>query len=346
LGFLGSWDLGFGIWDLTTSALYQRVRKTIERHALCPPGSRVLVGLSGGSDSVALLFLLRELAENGNFTVAGAAHVNHRLRVTADRDEAFCRDLAARAGLRIVVQNEDVKGYARGRNLSVEDAARRIRYDVMEQAADSLNADQIAVGHTQDDQAETFLLKLIRGAGLTGLAGIYPRRGRIIRPLLDVSRADLRGYLTGRGQRWIDDESNDDLDNPRNRIRHVVLPELDCAAAGPTRPAIARAAGLTREDAEWLDELATRRYAEMADETADGLAIEAAVLLAEPPPLRRRILLKALRAAAGGREVGLDHVDAAMAALAGAAGGADIPGARVELRRGKLVLIQQKPVPK
>jgi tRNA(Ile)-lysidine synthase len=329
-----------------TSALQQRVRRTIERHALCPPGTRLLIGLSGGSDSVALLFLLRELAENGKFALAGLAHVNHRLRPTADRDEAFCRDLAARVGLRIVVHIEDVKGYARGRNLSIEDAARRIRYDVMEQAAGALGADRIAIGHTQDDQAETFLLKLIRGAGLTGLAGIHPRRGRIIRPLLDVSRADLRRYLAGRGERWIDDESNDDLDNPRNRIRHVVLPELDCAANGATRPAIARAAGLVREDAEWLDELAGGRYVELAAETPDGLAIDTAALLAEPPPLRRRILLRALRAAAGGREVGLEHVEAAMAALAGTAGGADIPGARLELRRGKLVLIQQKAAPK
>ena len=306
----------------------------------------MLIGLSGGSDSVALLFLLRELSENGNFTIAGLAHLNHQLRPTADRDEAFCRELAGRLNLRIVVQIEDVKGYARGRNLSVEDAARRIRYDFMEQAADALGAARIAVGHTQYDQAETFLLKLIRGAGLTGLGGIHPRRGRVIRPLLDVARADLRQYLSARGERWIEDESNDDLENPRNRIRHVVLPELDSAASGPTRPAIARAAGLTREDAEWLDELGTQRYVELAEETPDGVTLEASAVLAEPPPVRRRVLLKALRTAAGGREIGLDHVDAAMAALTGAAGGADIPGGRVELRRGKLVLIQQKPAPK
>ena len=328
------------------TGLHQRIRKTIERHALCPSGSSVLIGLSGGSDSVALLFLLRELAENGNFSIAGLAHLNHELRSTAPRDEAFCRELAARLNLRIVVKNEDVKGYARGRNLSVEDAARRIRYDFMEQAADVLGANRIAVGHTQDDQAETFLLKLIRGAGLTGLAGIHPRRGRVIRPLLDVARADLRSYLAERGERWIEDESNDDLENPRNRIRHVVLPELDCAASGPTRPAIARAAGLMREDAEWLDELATRRYTELVAEMPDGVTIEASALRAEPPPLRRRVLLKALRTAADGREIGLDHVESAMAALAGTAGGADIPGGRVELRRGNLVLLQQKPAPK
>jgi tRNA(Ile)-lysidine synthase len=329
-----------------TSHLHQRVRKTIERYALCPAGSRVLVAISGGSDSVALLFLLRDLAENGKFTLAGLAHLNHALRPAAGRDERFCRELADRLRLRIAVKTEDVKGYARVRNLSVEDAARRIRYDFLEQAADAFGADRIAVGHTQDDQAETFLLKLIRGAGLTGLAGIRPRRGRAIRPLLDVARSDLRTYLSALGEHWIEDESNDDLANPRNRIRHRVLPELDCAAGASTRPAIARAAGLAREDTEWLDELAERRYTQLAMTSEDGVTIEAAGLRAVPAPIRRRVLLKALKAAAGGREVGLDHVAAATAALAGSAGGADFPGGRVELRRGKLVLIQQKPAPK
>ena len=329
-----------------TSHLHQRVRKTMERYALCPPGSHVLVAVSGGSDSVALLFLLRDLAENARFTVVGLAHLNHGLRPTADRDERFCRELADRLHLRIAAKTEDVRGYARGRNLSVEDAARRIRYDFLEQAADAFGADRVAVGHTQDDQAETFLLKLIRGAGLTGLAGIRPRRGRVIRPLLDAARADLRTYLSVVGEHWIEDESNEDLANPRNRIRHRVLPELDCAAGASTRPAIARAAGLAREDTEWLDDLAERRYTQLAVTSEDGVAIEATVLAAEPVPVRRRVLLKALRVVAGEREVGLDHVDAAAAALAGSAGGADFPGGRVELRRGKLVLIQQKPAPK
>jgi tRNA(Ile)-lysidine synthase len=168
----------------------------------------------------------------------------------------------------------------------------------------------------------------------------------VIRPLLGVSRAELRGYLVEHGERWIDDESNADLGNPRNRIRHAVLPELDCAAGGSAGAAIARAANLIREDGEWLDELARRRYLEMSQPVLDGVAIEASVLMAEAPPLRRRILLQALRAGAGGREAGFDHVEAALAALAGTSGGADVPGGRVELRRGKLVLIQQKPVPK
>ncbi len=328
------------------SALLQQIRRTIQRHELCPPGSRLLVALSGGSDSVALVFLLRELAEHGGFCVAGLAHLNHTLRPSAGRDEAFCRELADRLNLRILVETADVKGYARGRNLSVEDAARKIRYDCMDRVADALGADRIAVGHTQDDQAETFLLKLMRGAGLTGLAGIYPRRGRVIRPLLDVSRAELRGYLTARGERWIEDETNEDIGNPRNRIRHSVLPELDRAAGGPTRPAIARAAGLVRDDGQWLDERANERYHALAVERPDGVELDGLATAAEPPAIRRRVLLRALRSVAGDREIGLDHVEAAMSVLAGTCGGVDIPGGRVELRRGKLVLIQQGAAPK
>jgi tRNA(Ile)-lysidine synthase len=328
------------------NAVLQRVRKTIERHDLCPPGTRLLIGLSGGSDSVALVFVLRELAENGGFSLAGLAHLNHQLRPSAGRDEAFCRDLAERLHLRIVVESADVQGYARGRNMSVEDAARRIRYDFLERAADAVGANGIAVGHTQDDQAETFLLKLMRGAGLTGLAGIYPRRGRVIRPLLDTSRGELRWQLSEHGERWIEDETNDDLENPRNRIRHVVLPELDGAAGGSTRPAIARAAGLIRDDGQWLDELADERYRALAEAGPDGVTLDAVATAAEPPAIRRRVLLRALRAAPGDREIALDHVEAALAVLAGTSGGADIPGGRVERRRGKLVLIQQKPAPK
>lgn len=329
-----------------TTALHQRIRRTIERHQLCPEGSRLLVGLSGGSDSVALVFLLRDLAENGRFTVAGLAHLNHQLRLTADRDEAFCRELAGRLNLRILVENADVQGYARRRNLSVEDAARRIRYEFMDRAADALGADRIAVGHTQDDQAETFLLKLMRGAGLSGLAGIYPRRGRVIRPLLDASRAELRTELVARGERWIEDETNEDLGNPRNRIRHAVLPQLDCASGGPTRPAIARAAGLIRDDGQWLDEVADERYARLAEERPGGVVLDAVLTAAEPPAIRRRVLLKALRVASARREISLDHVEATMTVLTGSSGGVDIPGGRVELRRGKLVLVQQDPAAK
>ena len=327
------------------SSLQQQVRRTIVRHGLCPPRSRVLAGVSGGSDSVALTLLLLELAEHDGFTVAGLAHLNHQLRSSAARDEAFCREFASSVRLPIVVEAASAHEYAEEQHLSLEDAARRIRYDFLGRAARELTADRVAVGHTQDDQAETFLLKLMRGAGMTGLGGIYPRRDAVVRPLLDVSRADLRAYLVARGQAWVEDETNDDLDNPRNRVRHVVLGELDRAADGPTRPAIARAAALVREDGQWLDEFSERRFRSLATETPDGLEFDTQELLAEPRPVARRLLLWALRRVGRGREVGLEHVEAVLERLRTAeAGGIDLPGSRVELRRGKVVLVQKSGV--
>jgi tRNA(Ile)-lysidine synthase len=330
--------------DLSTqlSAVLQQVRRTIRRHALCPPGSRVLVGLSGGSDSVALTLLLRELSEHGGFTVVALAHINHQLRPDAARDEEFCREFAARIALPLHVEAVDVRVYAASQRLSIEDAARRLRYESLRRCAVEIRANRVAVGHTRDDQAETFLLKLIRGAGMTGLGGIYPQRGDVIRPLLEVSRAELREYLHGAGQPWVEDDTNTDLKNPRNRIRHRVIPELNQAAGADTTYAIARAAGLARDDGQWLDELADRRFSALAREAPHGLDIDAAALDEEPPPVQRRVLLRGLRMVGDGREIGLDHVESALGVAAGLSGGADVPGGRVELRRGKLVLLRRE----
>ena len=323
-------------------ALLQQVRRTIRRHDLCPPGTRLLVALSGGSDSVALTFVLHDLAANGEFSVVGLAHFNHHLRPTADRDEQFCRALAARIGLPIVVGGAEVREYAASERLGIEEAARRARYAFLHRSAADMGADRIALGHTRDDQAETFLLKLIRGAGLTGLGGIYPRRDALVRPLLDVSRTELREYLGMRGESWVEDETNTALTNSRSRVRHRVIPELDAAYGGPTTASIARAAGLAREDGGWLSELADKRYGELASIDDHGVSFPAAELAAEPGPIRRRLLLKALRDVAGVREVALEHVDAAADILNGSSAGADLPAARLELRRGKLVLLRKR----
>jgi len=324
------------------TSLLQQVRRTIRRHALCPPGSRVLIGLSGGSDSVALTLLLRDLSEHGGFSVVALAHINHQLRPEAARDEQFCREFAAQITVPIHVETVDVRAYAASQRLGIEDAARRLRYEYLRRCAVEIRADRVAVGHTRDDQAETFLLKLIRGAGMTGLGAIYPQRGDVIRPLLDVSRAELRAYLAGSGQTWVEDDTNADLKNPRNRIRHRVLPELNQTAGADTTYAIARAAGLARDDGQWLDDLADRRFNALAREAPHGLDIDAAALDEEPPPVQRRVLLKGLRVVGDGREIGLEHVESALGVAAGLAAGTDVPGGRVELRRGKLVLLKRE----
>jgi tRNA(Ile)-lysidine synthase len=330
-----------------TSALHQRIRRTCRRYGLLPPGARVLVGLSGGSDSVALTLLLLDLARHAGFEVVGLAHLNHHLRPSADRDESFCRDFANRLGLPLVVEHADVRAFASENGLSIEDAARRLRYEFLARVAASVGAHQVAVGHTLDDQAETFLLKLMRGAGLTGLGGIYPRRDSaagvsVVRPVLDLTRAELQTFLSETGERWVDDESNDDLGNPRNRVRHCVLPELDRAAGGNTRPAIARASALIRDDAQWLEQLSRERFDVVARGTPDALELDIAGIADAPLPVLRRVLLEAMRRTSGGREVGLEHVESVMALLEAGHGGVDVPGSRALVHGGTRVLVQQK----
>jgi len=276
--------------------LIERVRRTIERHDLLAQGGRVLVALSGGPDSVTLLDLLLELQSAENLTVAGVAHFNHQLRgVDADGDERFCRELAASRSLPIEVGTADVRRAAHDAGRSIEDAARTLRYRFLEAAADALNADAIAVGHSLDDQAETFLLRLIRGAGPRGLASIYPRAGRVIRPLLEIARGDLRQYARARGLQWRDDESNCDLTIPRNRVRHELIPYLAREFSPGIVEVLAREADIAREDEDRLDAEAIDLASSIVLRNTGGtIELAAAALSSLHPALRARIARYAL----------------------------------------------------
>jgi tRNA(Ile)-lysidine synthase len=173
-----------------------------------------------------------------------------------------------------------------------------------------------------------------------GLAGMPPTRGAIVRPLLDVEKRELVAYLTARGARWMEDESNHDLSNPRNRLRHVVMPELERAYPGATR-GLARAGEATRLDAEWLQDVAAAVLARVSARTDQGLELDANALSVEPRAIVRRVLMMALRVVAPSHEIGLEHIRAAEQVLDRSSGGTDVPGARVERRREKVVLSQQ-----
>ena len=166
-------------------SLPQRVLRTVQTHRMIPAGGRVLVALSGGSDSVALALLVRELEARGGWQLAGIAHLNHALREAADADEEFCRAWRRAWACRSCPSVPTIRELAREQHRSIEDAARQARYAFLERARESLAADVVATGHTRDDQAETFLLRLIRGAGTRGLAGVLPVAGRVVRPLID-----------------------------------------------------------------------------------------------------------------------------------------------------------------
>jgi tRNA(Ile)-lysidine synthase len=321
--------------------LSDRVRRTIRKHALMRAGDRVLVALSGGPDSVGLLHVLLDLQGDGDLIVAGVAHFHHQLRgADADGDEAFCRELAATLGLSIEVGREDVRQAARDAGRSIEDVARQLRYAFLHSAAHRVRADVIAVGHTRDDQAETFLLRLMRGAGSRGLSGIRPRAGRIVRPLIEISRAELREDSRQRELVWREDPSNRDVTIPRNRVRHGLIPYLEREFNPGITHVLAREASLARADEDRLQEEAIDLASTIVLSNTDGKTeIDAVALRSLHPALSSRVAFHALTSRLQGRFVGFDHVDEILR-LADAADGTsvDLPGQRATRRGGVIIL--------
>jgi tRNA(Ile)-lysidine synthase len=292
-----------------------RVRAAIRRHGLLRRGDRVVVAVSGGPDSVALFHVLRELEADGELTVAGVAHLNHGLREAAHRDEQFARALATDAGVPFRSDLVDVRASAVQLKTSLEDAGRRARYELFERVATELDADAIATGHTRDDQAETFLLRLLRGAGPRGLGGIHHRSGRIIRPLLSVGRDELRAYLATINQPFCDDESNRDIAIPRNKIRHELLPLLRREYSPQIVDVLAREALIAQQDEARLQQEAIDLLDSIVlVNRAESLPVETVELNARalrelPPALAARVAREALRILAPDRFLGTEHVE-------------------------------------
>jgi tRNA(Ile)-lysidine synthase len=326
--------------------LSDRVLRTVRRHALVARGGRVAVALSGGPDSVALVYLLLELQAAGELSVAGLAHFNHQLRgAEADGDEAFCRAMAETLGLPFEVGRGDVRALARSERRSVEDAARAARYAFLEAAADRLAAEVIAVGHSADDQAETFLLRLIRGAGPRGLAGIRPRSGRIVRPLIDIPRVDLRQYQASRQLDSRADSSNADLDIPRNRVRHELLPYLQREFSPGISAVLAREAAIARVDEDRLQQEAIDLAASIVLRSTSAVDVDRVALTSLHPALASRVARVALQALAPDTFIGFDHIERLLRfAREGSRGAAlSLPGQQAVHRGSRIVLGPEPP---
>ena len=265
--------------------LVRKIRAFCEKRDLLPREGTVLCALSGGRDSMALLHILSRLAEEAGFQVT-AAHFNHRLRATADRDEAFVRDWCRGQGIPLTCGAGDVRKLARREGLSIEDAARTLRYAFLETAARDMGAARIATAHHREDNAETVLLHLLRGTGLRGLGGIPPVRGRIVRPLLETSRREIDGYVARHEIPYVEDESNRDAAYIRNRLRLEVLPLLEEISPG-CGARIAAAAELLREEDGHL-----RREAEaLVPEASDGaVTLPVPVLERQDKAVQRRLV--------------------------------------------------------
>jgi tRNA(Ile)-lysidine synthase len=271
----------------------EAIRQTIRRHGMLAGGETVLVALSGGCDSTALLHALRVLAPALRLRLH-ALHVDHGLRPESVAEADAVQRAAARMDVAVEIARVAVE-----RTGSLEEAARRARYAALDACAGRVDADRIALGHTADDQAETVLMRMLEGAGVRGLAGIPAVRGRIIRPLIEVRRAPLAAWLREAGLTWIEDPSNRDLRFTRNRLRHAVLPGL-AAAGDDVVGALNRVARQARGAAEALAEVAARELGRLARQEDGGLTMARSALAALPPTLAGEVLRQAA-AGLGGR---------------------------------------------
>jgi tRNA(Ile)-lysidine synthase len=242
-------------------------------------GDRVGVAVSAGADSVALLRILDRLRAELGIQLA-VLHFNHQLRgVESDADESFVAQLAENHGLEFLPGSEDVATFARARDLNLEDAARRLRYAFFASLADAGRVKRVAIAHTADDQAETVLARLVRGTGPAGLAAIYPVKGHVIRPLLEIRRSELRDYLIALNQPWREDSSNLDLTRLRARMRHQILPVLERELQPAIVDHLGRLANMAREDESFWTVLVAERMAALTRRDGLRLGIRCADLL-------------------------------------------------------------------
>lgn len=283
----------------------ERIREALARLGPVNPGDILLVGVSGGPDSLTLLHALSGLSREAGFVVH-AAHFDHGLRGDQSAGEALAvADVAARWGVPCAVERAPA-GRIGVRGAGLQASARAARYEFFDRMADAVGARWIATAHTADDQAETVLMRWLRGAGSSALAGIPAARGRVIRPLLDVSRGEIEAYVAEHGLDPARDPSNEDVRFLRARVRRDVVPAL--RALNPRAVhSMARSAALLADDVAWLDDEARRAFTRVGAESGPGsIELAAAPMRDLPPAIRRRVI----RLALSGIGVSVDRVSA------------------------------------
>lgn len=314
------------------------VRKTIEKHQMVVRGDRILAGVSGGADSVCLVLVLKELG----FSL-GIAHVNHGLRgADSDEDEQFTAALAHRLGVpyftrRVLLMSGNI-----------EAAGRDARRDFFSEIADRNGFSAIALAHTRSDRVETFLLNLLRGSGLDGLAAMPPVSGRVIRPLIDVGRQAVEVYLGQLGQTWRTDESNLDISFARNYLRQDVIPRLASEFNPNLMETLSRTVEILEVEDVWIRSLTDEWIAENGTNEEEDFVIPVEALEAAPAALARRAVRAGLRKAGSDlQNVSFEHTENVRSLLESGKSGRmiEIPGGLQVLREfGKLVF-RQKPAP-
>lgn len=267
----------------------------IQRYRMLEGGERILVAVSGGPDSLALLAFLNKLSREMTLELS-IYHLNHMLRGEESlMDARFVEDVGRNMGIPVVVESLDVRSAAREKGKSIEDAAHWLRREKLEAHARQIGADRIAVGHTADDQVETFLMRAMKGAGLQGLAGIPPVSGIFVRPLIGVWREEVLDYLASMGLEWRLDSTNLDGFILRNQVRREVIPFLERQFGPSFKRAILRGAESLQFDLDYLDNESREAFERVSSVQKGRISLDIDGLLGMHESLRRRVLRDAWR---------------------------------------------------
>ncbi len=298
--------------------LVERVRRFVAEKELFSAPCRVILGLSGGADSMALLHILR--AFDG--VTVEAVHVHHGLRGDeADRDEAFVTEQCAALGVPLSVHRVDVAALAASQKVSTEEAGRRARYALFDRLAEEGGFDAVATAHHGDDQAETVLMRLLRGSGVDGLAGIPAKRGCFVRPLLDCTRKEIEAFCREQNIAYVTDSTNFQPHYRRNCYRHELLPALERYNPA-VKNALCRLADHAAEDSAFLLSLAEEQ---LLKAKVDDTRFDVHCFIGQPSPIRRRMAVLTLKQW-GCYSYDESHLCALDAAICAGKGGVSLPG--------------------
>ncbi len=280
---------------LLKKTIEQNVLRTIRKYGMIAPGDHVLVGLSGGPDSVFLLALLIKLRPLLQCEL-GAIHINHSLRGAASiEDEKFCREFCSRLNVQYFSDKKNVKSYARRKGLSIEEAGHEIRYKIFTEIAQKNNFNKIATAHHSDDNAETVLMNILAGTGLQGLTGIAPVLNNVIRPLLEITKSDILEYLTSHHIHYRTDETNVDELYRRNYIRNRLIPEIKERINPSVEKSLLRLTTVMRDFTEFVQEIVARETENISIKEDSKIILTLERFLSLPRFIQQQIIISSVK---------------------------------------------------